>query len=163
MKTNEIINTINATLEVNIRSKSRKREIVYSRFIFYRLMRNKNHSLEKIGSFLDKDHATVIHGLKQFDNLIEYEDFKEQYDKVVNELKEKGGIISGKIMKQHTTNNSFFEMFKELNCTQAEMGHLIDLDKNSVHDWLKNKNEMKFSKLEEAAERLGKKVKITIE
>jgi hypothetical protein len=43
------------------------------------------------------------------------------------------------------------------------MGYRIDLDKNSVHDWLKNKNQMKFDKLEEIAERLGKKLKIVIE
>ena len=93
MKTEDIISTINTALEVDIRSKTRKRKVVYSRFIFFHLMRNKNFSLEKIGSFLGKDHATVIHGLKQFDNLIEYEDFKEQYYKVINELKEKDNNV----------------------------------------------------------------------
>ena len=66
-------------------------------------------------------------------------------------------------MKQHTTNNAFFELFKQEDCTQIEMGHRIELDRNSVHDWLKNRNEMKFSKLEEVAAKLGKKLKITWE
>jgi len=88
MKTGLIIKTIDDTLNVDIRSKTKKRKVVYSRFIFYHLMRNKNFSLQKIGSFLGKDHATVIHGLKQFENLIQYEDFKEQYDKVVFKINE---------------------------------------------------------------------------
>jgi len=66
-------------------------------------------------------------------------------------------------MKQHTTNSAFFKLFQEENCTQTEMGHRIELDRTSVHDWLKNRNEMKFSKLEEAAEKLGKKIKIVWE
>ena len=92
MRTEDIINTINETLEVDIRSRSRKREIVYSRFIFFHLMRhklNKGYSLTTIGAFLKKDHATVLHGLKQFEYLINYEDFKYQYEKVILKLNEK--------------------------------------------------------------------------
>ena len=66
-------------------------------------------------------------------------------------------------MKQHTTNDCFFELFKQQNCTQIEMGHLTELDRHSVHDWLKHKNEMKFSSLEEVAKKLGKTLKIIIE
>jgi DNA-binding Xre family transcriptional regulator len=43
------------------------------------------------------------------------------------------------------------------------MGYRIDLDKHSVHDWLKNKNEMKFSKLEEICKKLNINIKIVIE
>jgi hypothetical protein len=43
------------------------------------------------------------------------------------------------------------------------MGHRIDLDKNSVHDWLKGKNQIRFNKLEEVAKQLNKKVTIIIE
>tara|TARA_R100000541_G_scaffold39136_1_gene46972 strand:- start:5296 stop:5625 length:330 start_codon:yes stop_codon:yes gene_type:complete len=91
MTTEKIIKTINETLEVDIRSKTRRREVVYSRFIFYHLMRNKLHrsySLATIGAFLKKDHATVLHGLKQFDLLINYDDFKIQYQKVILKLNE---------------------------------------------------------------------------
>lgn len=66
-------------------------------------------------------------------------------------------------MKVYSTNQVFWKLFIQQNCSQVEMGYRIDLDKNSVHDWLKNKNQMKFDKLEEIAERLGKKLKIVIE
>jgi transcriptional regulator with XRE-family HTH domain len=66
-------------------------------------------------------------------------------------------------MKKFTTNEVFFELFKNENCTQTEMGHRIELDKNSVHDWLKNKNELKFSNLEKIAKKLNKKLTIKLE
>jgi len=66
-------------------------------------------------------------------------------------------------MKQHTTNNALFKMFKNENCSQIEFSYLTDSNKNSINDWLANKNEMKFSKLEQLAEELGKKITIKIE
>lgn len=66
-------------------------------------------------------------------------------------------------MKQHTTNNALFQMFKNENCSQIEFSYLIDSNKNSINDWLANKNEMKFSKLEQFAKELGKKITIKIE
>lgn len=66
-------------------------------------------------------------------------------------------------MKRYTTNDIFSDLFFEANCTQIEFGFRIDLDKNSVHDWLKHKNQMKFNKLEEVADKLGKRLIIKIE
>jgi hypothetical protein len=65
-------------------------------------------------------------------------------------------------MKQYTTNEIFKEIFYQQNCTQVEMGHRIELDKHSVHDWLKNKNEMKFSSLERVCFHLKLELKIVI-
>ena len=65
-------------------------------------------------------------------------------------------------MKQHTTNNALFEMFKNEKCTQVDFSYLTNSNKNSINDWLANKNEIRFSKLEELAKELGKKITITI-
>ena len=65
--------------------------------------------------------------------------------------------------KEYTTNETFRKIFLSEKCTQVEMGHKIELDKHSVHDWLKNKNEMKFSSLEKVCKHLNKTIKITIE
>jgi DNA-binding Xre family transcriptional regulator len=62
-----------------------------------------------------------------------------------------------------TTNETFRKLFLEQHCTQIEMGHRIELDKHSVHDWLKGKNEMKFSSLERVCKHLEKTIKIVIE
>jgi len=66
-------------------------------------------------------------------------------------------------MKRYTTNDIFSDLFFKENCTQIEFGNRIDLDKHSVSDWVKHKNQIRFNKLEEIAEKLGKRVIIKIE
>ena len=66
-------------------------------------------------------------------------------------------------MIEYSTNEAFRKLFLQENCTQIEMGLRIGSDKNSVHDWLKNKNQLNFKKLEEITTKLGKKITIKIE
>jgi transcriptional regulator with XRE-family HTH domain len=64
--------------------------------------------------------------------------------------------------KQFTTNNILFELFKKENCTQIEFSHRVEVDKNSIHDWFKHKNQLRFDKLEQMAKKLNKEIKIEI-
>jgi hypothetical protein len=76
--------------ERNIRTKSRKREIVYARVLYYRLCKDlTTHSLSEIGSALKKDHATVLHGLKNYEQMILMKDkfYLEAYTKIYDKLK----------------------------------------------------------------------------
>ena len=66
----------------NLSVRSRKREIVFARFIFYKLAYDfcKIRTLSKVGKSVKKDHATVIYGLKEFDNIMPYDkDFEKDY------------------------------------------------------------------------------------
>jgi transcriptional regulator with XRE-family HTH domain len=64
--------------------------------------------------------------------------------------------------KKFTTNDILFELFKQENCTQIEFSHRVEIDKQSIHDWLKNKNQLRFDKLEQMAQKLNKEIKIEI-
>ena len=64
------------------------------------------------------------------------------------------------MIKQYSTNKALFELFKQENCSQIEFAYRVDVDKNSIHDWLKNKNQLRFDKLELIAEKLNKKIEI---
>ena len=67
-----IIRNINKSLNIDVLETTRKREVVEGRVIFAKLMHLQNrHSLAKIGSFLNKDHCTIIYYLKVHDNLFE--------------------------------------------------------------------------------------------
>ena len=66
-------------------------------------------------------------------------------------------------MKSYSTNEALRKLFISEECTQIEMGYKTDTNKNSIHDWLKGKNQLRFDKLEEIANLLGKKAKIVIE
>jgi transcriptional regulator with XRE-family HTH domain len=65
-------------------------------------------------------------------------------------------------MKRYTTNEILFKLFIEQNCTQIEFAHRVESDKNSIHDWFKHKNQLRYDKLEQMCERLGKELKIKI-
>lgn len=72
--------------ELDLKSKSRKRELVYTRNILYKYLRNKGMSLQAIGKTFNRDHATVLFGLNQYERLINYDDFKELQESVCNRL-----------------------------------------------------------------------------
>ena len=63
----------------NLCDKGRQRELVYKRNYIYSELYKLNINLTQIGKMLDKDHVTVMHGLKvdkQFQN----------FDKIYNDI-----------------------------------------------------------------------------
>jgi hypothetical protein len=62
--------TIQIVVGCNIKNKTKKTEFVYGRMVFYVLMRNQGYTLQTIGDYVGKDHATVLVGIRQFYNLI---------------------------------------------------------------------------------------------
>lgn len=67
---NELIEIINGVYDVDIRCKSRKRNIIDARTVFYHLLYNEGYSLTNIGRAINKNHATVINGLKLFNIIL---------------------------------------------------------------------------------------------
>jgi hypothetical protein len=64
--------------EEGLDTKCRKREVVYRRiYLFKYLQQMEGLTLTAIGNIFNKDHATVIHGLRTFDNVKLYEDFMD--------------------------------------------------------------------------------------
>ena len=49
------------------RSPSRKREISYRRFHVMAILRSWGRSLPQIGRILNRDHSTILHGLRRWD------------------------------------------------------------------------------------------------
>lgn len=71
-----------------ITSKSRKREKVYARFIFFKLCQNyaKGFNMTRIGSHVNRDHSSVIYALRQFGYIINQDEiFKKDYHNLVDE------------------------------------------------------------------------------
>jgi len=63
----EIKELVDSEFGLDISVKNRKATVVYARCIYYRLCREYTKaSLYEIGEILNKNHATVLHGLKLF-------------------------------------------------------------------------------------------------
>mgnify|MGYP001166345672 FL=1 len=60
---------VNSALKIDIKDGRRQRSYVYGRAIYFQLSKDfTTHSLSDIGSVVNKDHASVLHGLKIFKN-----------------------------------------------------------------------------------------------
>lgn len=78
-------------LDVSIRSKCRRRELVELRQFFSFMARQMGMSLNNIGIYLNnRDHTTVIHSLRQFKNLMETDqNYRSRFSIILNYIKEK--------------------------------------------------------------------------
>lgn len=92
---NEIKNIIERESGVSLNNRSRKRSVVECRFIYYKMVRKHlNMSLSEIGATLGYDHATVLHSLRQVDNLLEYDSFfSEKFLNFEKLIDEKLGVL----------------------------------------------------------------------
>lgn len=82
MNSKLIRNAVNNSFNKAIQDRTRRRDVVYPRAIYYRLALDfSGESLASIGRTVRKDHATVIHGLKLFDNVINTKWEKNYHDK----------------------------------------------------------------------------------
>lgn len=71
---------VEGELDINIFGDSRKRNLVDARIIYAKIARENNHSYKSIGDHIGKDHATIIHYMKNFDWLFNSStEFRETY------------------------------------------------------------------------------------
>lgn len=78
MKPETIKKIIDRTFHVDIGSNSRHQSIVFPRFVYcYMAYRQKDmYSLEYVGSVINRNHASVINAIKQYERLSSYKDFE---------------------------------------------------------------------------------------
>lgn len=61
-------------------NKNRKREIVYKRTYLFRKLREDGYSLKRIGGLFNMNHATILHGLRTYQNLVDINDKVFKHD-----------------------------------------------------------------------------------
>ena len=76
--------------ELDLTSKCRKREIVYTRLVLFQYLRTQKLTMYAIGNIFKKDHSTVVYGLKQYEmldkNKKHYPDFARIKEDVLTQL-----------------------------------------------------------------------------
>ena len=106
---------------VNILSSSREHEIVINRWLYYTLAKeHTEYSLREIGEIVGRNHATVIYGLKQFENECKWDkDLQAKYDKLTiicmketrcNDVK----AVDEQIKFMHTEIHKLYALKKQL-------------------------------------------------
>jgi hypothetical protein len=76
MHLDHLINKVNKHFECDIRKQTRKRSVVMSRGAYFWLARHTTkNSLNKIGSSVGRDHASVLYCLRNFNDWINFDPF----------------------------------------------------------------------------------------
>ena len=79
--TKEIIRFINTELNIDITKKKKTNDYVFARAVYYKLSKELTKtSLAEIGRQVNKDHCSVLHNLKNFEQIVKIPKFKKLYD-----------------------------------------------------------------------------------
>ncbi len=74
---------IKTHLNIDVSEKTRRREVIDARMIFYKILREMGNTLVSIGSIHNKDHSTIIHSIQTCENLMYVDkNLKERYNLV---------------------------------------------------------------------------------
>ena len=97
----KILNTIQKVTGVDITTKTRKYEFIEARMIYYKLLRDRGYSLQEIGDTLDKNHATVLHGINVFNDIKDYDkDLREKYSEAIQ-------LLAGEKISKYVTADEY--------------------------------------------------------
>ena len=77
----ELKKIVNDVFLIDLMSNRRERTIVDARKVYSKILRDEGISLESIGKSINKNHATVIHYVKDLHSILSYD--KELRDKYV--------------------------------------------------------------------------------
>ena len=114
MKLDKIKEIVEIETDADLKLKSRQREIVYARSIYYKLCKTHTRAtLSSIGKSVKKDHATVLHGLRLFDDVItKYEDAQD-YKRIHSKLDRMFRNKSTSIERFVDPSNYYREKYKD--------------------------------------------------
>ena len=118
MTAEQIKDIVEFKFTANLNEKTRRRYLVYTRAVYFKLCRKYTPlTLSEIGKTVGKDHATVLHGIRLYDEqVVKYSPFhKKVYKNIDNK-------ISGKIDVENTIYQSKInELNAQLNDIQSKL------------------------------------------
>ena len=68
-------------IQDELQNKSRQRDRIYKRSYLYAILREEGWNLSQIGRLFNRNHATVINGLKSYDNYYGKDKIYDRYIK----------------------------------------------------------------------------------
>jgi len=84
-----LIKETNKSFKVNLKDANKNQLNVFLRAILIKKIYSSTHiTLRALGSYFNRNHATVIHALKLYENNIKYKDFQELQIKI-NSIRKK--------------------------------------------------------------------------
>lgn len=143
---NEVVNNY---FELNIKRNTRKRPYVEARAIYFKLCRDFTRlSLEQIGNKVNRNHASVLHGIKTLNNWVGYDDriknnLRILTNKITNFIND-----SQKELQSNEFNEALVSRYIQLKERVKEQDRIIDETQKLLKDITEkhNKREKFYAK-----------------
>ena len=101
-KVKTLKNIVNLAMDLDVDRRSRKHEYVVARAMCYKILKEEcNMSVTYIGRRFNKNHATIMHSLKEFPYI-------EKYDQTINEIYNKCRSIYWELVQTDVDNKEMF-------------------------------------------------------
>jgi hypothetical protein len=111
--------------ELNLKRNTRKRQYVEARAIFYKLCREFTKlSLEEIGKQVDRDHASVLHGIRSLNNWIEYD----------NRIKNNLRILRNKVRNFEDEKDTVIELDESIVLKYVQLKEQVKEQEEIIND-----------------------------
>lgn len=76
---------VESVFKINLLEKCRARHIVYGRRVYSKILYDKGYTLQAIGDTIEKDHATILHYLRNIETDFKHDNvFYMNYNKCLN-------------------------------------------------------------------------------
>jgi len=111
--------------ELNLKRNTRKRQYVEARAIFYKLCREFTKlSLEEIGKQVDRDHASVLHGIRSLNNWVEYD----------NRIKNNLRILRNKVRNFEDEKDTVIELDESIVLKYVQLKEQVKEQEEIIND-----------------------------
>jgi hypothetical protein len=111
----ELKKIVNDVFLIDLMSSRRERTIVDARKVYSKILRDEGISLESIGKSINKNHATVIHYIKDLHSILSYDkELRDKYIACKNVFIKKRKPISHQIKKDADVYATVIRLTNEL-------------------------------------------------
>ena len=132
----ELKKIVNDVFLVDIELKDSKRAVVDARKVYSKILRDRGYSYESIGNTIKKDHATIIHYVKNIEYLLSYDQIlREKYVACKNVFIKKKNSISEQIKKDVDIYVTVVRLTNELQEAVEIKEKLLDEFFNYIQDY----------------------------
>lgn len=99
VKINRLKGIANNVFSVDVNSKNRQADIIEARATCYTIMRKELHmGFAEIGKHFLKNHATILHGVKEFPYMVKFRPaLKEKYKVCLSLFKTKNDLLDTRV------------------------------------------------------------------
>ena len=154
MTTTQIMNLVENELGYNISGKTRARQVVYGRAIYFKICKDRtNLSLQEIGETLNLHHATVLHSIRNV--FPAFEMYNPEYMEIYNRIIKADEYIPAekqlaRLKIQHYQLELKYDYIKKLN---------IDIKHRTLLSKIKEIPDLKLQEAEKRIDRLVERLK----